>query len=48
MRAQVADLSGNEHTSDDARSRVEWVAKRLPDRLFLATTNRAPARRLVS
>ncbi|MFM7804880.1 MAG: hypothetical protein ACKPGK_10355 [Verrucomicrobiota bacterium] len=48
MLAQVANLSGNEHTRDDARGRVEWVVRRLPDRVFLATTNRAPARRLVS
>lgn len=48
MLAQVADLSGNDHTREDARGRVEWVVRRLPDRVFLATTNRAPARRLVS
>ncbi len=48
MLASVADLSGEEHTSYDARGRVEWVVKRLPDPVFLATTNRALAQRLVS
>ena len=29
--AWVEDLSGEEHTSYDARGRVEWVVKRIPD-----------------
>jgi RHS repeat-associated protein len=31
MLAWVRDLSGEEHTSYDARGRVNWVVKRLPD-----------------
>jgi hypothetical protein len=31
--AWVEDLSGEEHTSYDARGRVDWVAKRIPDPL---------------
>ena len=31
MLAWVQDLSGEEHTSYDARGRVNWVVKRLPD-----------------
>lgn len=48
MLAWVQDLSGEEHTSYDARGRVEWVTKRLFDPVFLATTNRPVAQRLVS
>jgi RHS repeat-associated protein len=36
MLAYVQDLSGEEHTSYDARGRVEWVVKRLPDPQFLS------------
>ena len=32
--AWVEDLSGEEHTSYDARGRVEWVVKRIPDPLI--------------
>ena len=37
--AWVEDLSGEEHTSYDSRSRVEYVTKRLPDPVFLSTIN---------
>lgn len=36
MLAWVEDLSGEEHTSYDARGRVEWVVKRIPDPEFLS------------
>ena len=31
MLAYVRDTSGEEHTSYDARGRVEWTVKRIPD-----------------
>src|SRR5262249_2656599 len=31
MLAYVEDTSGEEHTSYDARGRVEWAVKRIPD-----------------
>ncbi|HVR37047.1 MAG TPA: hypothetical protein VMS21_14480, partial [Methylomirabilota bacterium] len=34
MLTAVWDLSGEEHTSYDARGRVEWVVKRIPDPVF--------------
>lgn len=37
MLAYVQDLSGEEHTSYDARGRVEHVIKRLPDPVFLSS-----------
>lgn len=37
--AWVQDLSGEEHTSYDARGRVAYVTKRIPDPQFLALTN---------
>jgi len=48
MLAYVEDLSGEEHTSYDARGRVEWVVKRLPDPVFLSRTNAASLIPLVS
>lgn len=36
MLAWVQDLSGEEHTSYDARGRVEFVVKRIPDPQFLS------------
>lgn len=43
MLAWVEDLSGEEHTSYDARGRVEWIVKRIPDPKFLtAATGGAP------
>ena len=41
MLSYVWDLSGEEHTSYDARGRVEYVVKRIPDPVFW--TNRAVA-----
>ncbi len=37
--AWVEDLSGEEHTSYDARGRVGFIIKRLPDPEFLSATN---------
>lgn len=37
--AWVEDLSGEEHTSYDARGRVDWVAKRIPDPLIAKPTS---------
>ena len=37
--AWVEDLSGEEHTSYDARGRVEWVVKRIPDPQFRFRTS---------
>jgi RHS repeat-associated protein len=48
MLAYVQDLSGEEHTSYDARGRVEHVIKRLPDPVFLSTFNLQPSTALVS
>jgi RHS repeat-associated protein len=45
--AWVEDLSGEEHTSYDARGRVTFTIKRLPDPEFLSATN-APATSLIS
>ena len=42
MLAWVQDLSGEEHTSYDARGRVDSVIKRIPDPQFLSTTNLSP------
>lgn len=39
MLAYVQDLSGEEHTSYDARGRVEFVIKRLPDPQFLSRSD---------
>jgi RHS repeat-associated protein len=39
MLAYVVDLSGEEHTSFDARGRVEYTVKRIPDPIFLSTPN---------
>src|SRR5205085_2437722 len=36
MLAYVQDLSGEEHTSYDARGRVSFVVKRIPDPQFLS------------
>ena len=41
--AWVEDLSGEEHTSYDARSRVAWVVKRIPDPVLLSTINHQPS-----
>jgi YD repeat-containing protein len=48
MLAYVQDLSGEEHTSYDARGRVEHVIKRLPDPQFLSTLNPQLSTPLVS
>ena len=48
MLAYVQDLSGEEHTSYDARGRVNFVVKRIPDPLFLSTTNLQLSTPLVS
>ncbi len=42
MLAWVEDLSGEEHISYDARSRNEWLVKRVPDPVFLSTLNSQP------
>ncbi len=39
MLAWVQDLSGEEHTSYDARGRVESVVKRIPDPQFLSSNS---------
>ena len=39
MLAYVLDTSGEEHTSYDARSRVEWTVKRIPDPLLSTNLN---------
>jgi RHS repeat-associated protein len=46
--AYVWDLSGEEHTSFDARGRVEWVVKRIPDPVFQSTLDPQPASGLIS
>ncbi|HWQ90992.1 MAG TPA: toxin TcdB middle/N-terminal domain-containing protein [Clostridia bacterium] len=46
--AWVQDLSGEEHTSYDARGRVESVIKRIPDPQFLSISNVQPSSVLVS
>jgi len=46
--AWVEDLSGEEHTSYDARSRVAFTIKRLPDLQFLYATNTGLGQPLVS
>jgi RHS repeat-associated protein len=38
----VEDLSGEEHTSYDTRSRVEYVIKRIPDPQFLSILDGSP------
>jgi RHS repeat-associated protein len=48
MLAWVQDLSGEEHTSYDARGRVEFVIKRIPDPQFLSATNLQSPTPLVS
>lgn len=44
----VEDLSGEEHTGYDARGRVSYVIKRIPDPLFLSISNPPPQNLLVS
>jgi RHS repeat-associated protein len=46
--AWVEDLSGEEHTSYDARGRVAYTIKRLPDLQFLYATNAGLNQPLVS
>jgi len=46
--AWVEDLSGEEHTSYDARGRIVFTIKRLPDLQFLYTTNSGIGQSLVS
>jgi RHS repeat-associated protein len=46
MLVWVQDLSGEEHTSYDSRSRIEWVIKRIPDPQFLSAAK--PTVQLVS
>ena len=46
MLAYVQDTSGEEHTSYDARGRVEWTIKRIPDPLL--QDSNAPPLQLVS
>ena len=46
--AWVEDLSGEEHTSYDARGRVGYTIKRLPDLQFLYATNEPLSQPLVS
>jgi len=46
--AWVEDLSGEEHTSYDARGRVAYTIKRLPDLQFLYATNEPLSQPLVS
>jgi YD repeat-containing protein len=47
MLAFVSDSSGEEHTSYDARGRVQYLVKRIPDPLFL-NSNIPPASVLVA
>jgi RHS repeat-associated protein len=35
----IEDLSGEEHNSYDSRGRVEWTVKRIPDLVFLSSSN---------
>lgn len=42
LLAWVEDLSGEEHTSHDARARVEWTVKRIPELRFVSTDASAP------
>ena len=44
----MEDLSGEEHTSYDARGRIAYTIKRLPDLQFLYATNAGLAQPLVS
>jgi len=46
--AWVEDLSGEEHTSYDARGRIAFIIKRLPDLQFLYATNIGLSQPLVS
>jgi YD repeat-containing protein len=46
--AWVEDLSGEEHTSYDARGRVAYMIKRLPDLQFLYATNAGLNQPLIS
>ena len=46
--AWVEDASGEEHTSYDARGRVEWTVKRLPDPQFLSSLGPQSSDSLVS
>ena len=46
--AYVDDASGQQHTSFDARGRIEWTAKRIPDPQFLSTLNSQLATSFVS
>src|SRR5579863_2502697 len=46
--AWVEDLSGEEHTSYDARGRIAYTIKRLPDLQFLYATNVGLSQPLVS
>jgi len=43
LLAWVEDTSGEEHTSFDARGRVEWTVKRLPDPVLSASLDPASA-----
>jgi YD repeat-containing protein len=40
--AYVWDLSGEEHTSFDARGRIAWTVKRIPDPLFQSSNAPSP------
>jgi len=44
MLAYVWDLSGEEHLSYDARGRIEWTVKRIPDPVFYPTLQGTSAR----
>jgi len=46
--AYVWDLSGEEHTSYDARGRIAWTLKRIPDPALASTLSPQPATGLVS
>lgn len=48
MLSWVEDLTGEEHISYDARSRVEWITKRVPDSQFLSLPTSAKVIGLVS
>lgn len=43
LLAWVADTSGQEHTSFDARGRVEWTVKRIPDPVLSPTLSPQPS-----
>ena len=40
--AYVWDLSGEEHTSHDARGRIGWTVKRIPDPLLQSSNTPSP------